>query len=140
MAGEVTLRPAGADDQQTIRRMVHASRLDPFFLRWQHFMVAELGGEIVGIGQIRPYHNCPELGSLVVREAYRGRGIGGMIVRALLARADGPVYLECAERTRDYYVPFGFVEIPWQEAPFPLRLKSGLATLLGGRIVVMRYE
>jgi len=140
MTDEVTLRPARAEDQPAIRRMVHASHLDPFFLRWQHFIVAEQGGDLVGIGQIRPYARCPELGSLVVCESQRGRGIGGRIVRALLAQADGPVYLECAERMRGYYARVGFEEIPWQEAPFPLRFKARLARLMGGRIAVMRWE
>jgi N-acetylglutamate synthase-like GNAT family acetyltransferase len=118
--------------------MVHASHLDPFSLRWQHFVVAEQDGEVVGIGQIRPYPRCPELGSLVVGESHRGRGIGGRIARVLLAHADGPVYLECARRMRGYYVRLGFVEIPWREAPFPLRCKAGLVTLMGGQIAVMR--
>jgi amino-acid N-acetyltransferase len=146
--GEARLRRATADDQETIKRMVYAAGLDRSSLHWSHFIVAELPGDgIVGIGQIRPYRNCPELGSLVVLKRYRNQGIASQIVRALLASRPAPIYLECADYNLPYYLRFGFYEIPWYRAPFPLSLKSGLGALasklglLGGHTVAaMRWD
>ena len=140
----VTLRRATPSDQPVIRRLVHQARLDPTGLNWPAFIIAEHNGAIVGVGQVRPYPNCRELGSLVVREDLRGRGIGGQIIRALLAEERGTVYLECRDRLVPYYARFGFVEIPWRSAPMPLRFKAGLGNLLGRlfgiRIAVMKWE
>ncbi len=141
----VRVRRAAAEDQATIRRLVRAERLDPTALHWSHFVVAEVDGAgVVGIGQIRPHPNCPELGSLVVLKPYRGRGIGGRIVRELLASTPPPVWLESAAHNAPYYARFGFVEVPWQQAPLPLRLKAGLGHFLGRlvgiRLVVMRWD
>ncbi len=127
----VTVRPATATDQPIIRAMVRAAHLDPTALRWPQFVVAERAGEVVGIGQVRPYRAGRELGSLVVRDDLRGQGIGGLIVRALLAREAGDVWLECRSDLTPYYERFGFGEVPWQRAPMPLRLKAGMGSLLG---------
>jgi N-acetylglutamate synthase-like GNAT family acetyltransferase len=140
----ITLRRATADDQAAIRRMVRESGLDPTALRWPHFVVAEYEGEVVGIGQIRPYRRGRELGSLVVREDLRGRGIGGRIVERLLENEAGSVYLECAARMTPYYTRFGFREVNRRDVPGPLRIKSTVgnvfARLIGTRLAVMKRE
>ncbi len=141
----VTLRPAVPADQRTIRRLVRGAGLDPTALHWSHFIVAERDGVgIVGIGQIRPYRRCPELGSLVVLKAYRGQGLGGAILRALLASRPPPIYLECEGSKVPYYTRFGFREIPWRQAPLPLKLKAGLGNLIarraGWRVAVMVWD
>lgn len=136
-----TTRRATPGDQPAIRRMVRGAHLDPTGLHWSHFVVAERDGEIVGVGQIRPFRRGPELGSLVVRDDLRGQGIGGLLIRALLDGQSGVVYLECGRQMVPYYERFGFEEIRWQDAPMPLRLKAGLGNLVfGGRIAMMRVE
>lgn len=139
---DIHIRPATESDQTIIRQMVGAEHLDPTSLKWQNFLVAVLEGQVVGIGQIRPYPNCPELGSLVVHRDFQGQGIGGMLIEALLARESSVVYLECRRPLESYYRQFGFEEIPWWRAPMPLKLKSGLGNILGRlfgvRIAVMR--
>lgn len=138
---DVTIRPATAADQPTIRAMVRQEMLDPTGLHWSHFWVAEARGQIVGIGQIRP--KGVELGSLIVKKEMRGRGIAGRLIRALLATREGPVYLECQGHMASYYAQFGFEEIRPKDAPFPLNLKSGigktLARLFGMTMAVMRH-
>jgi amino-acid N-acetyltransferase len=147
MRGEGTaiiIRRATADDQPAIRRMVRQEWLDPTNLRWPNFVVAEYEGAVVGIGQVRPYRAGRELGSLVVREDLRGRGIGGRIMERLLEGEVGTVYLECAAHMTPYYKRFGFREIDRQDVPGPLRIKSSLgnafARLMGTRLAVMRRE
>jgi N-acetylglutamate synthase-like GNAT family acetyltransferase len=138
------LRRAVEADQPTINRMVKEEGLDPTALHWSHFLIAEVGNEVAGIGQIRPYPHCRELGSLAVREPYRSQGIGSLLVRALLAEEKGTVYLECPDYNVAYYQRFGFRLIPWWRAPMPLRLKAGAGALLGRlwgvKVRVMQLE
>lgn len=141
---DVHIRPATADDQDMIRQMVKAEDLDPTALHWSHFLIAKNGGEIVGIGQVRPSPNCRELGSLVVKEPYRKQGVGAQIVNALLAQETGDVYLECLDFNERYYTRFGFERISWWRAPMPLKLKAGLGQIWGRfagfRVITMRRE
>lgn len=44
----VTLRKATAQDAPMINQMVRDAQLDPTSLKWQHFLVAEDEGQIVG--------------------------------------------------------------------------------------------
>jgi len=136
---DLNIRPARADDQDMLRAMVKQAGLDPTDLNWPNFLIAENGGTVVGIGQVRP--KTPELGSLIVVPKRRGKGIGGALVEALAATVDGPIYLECRSTLVHYYSRFGFEEILPREAPMPLRLKatigSRLAGLFGMRLAVM---
>jgi len=130
----VTLRRAVEADQALIRQMViREAQLDPSALHWSHFVIAEIGGEAVGLGQIRPYRGCPELGSIYTRPQFEGRGIGGAVIGRLVADwpLPGPIYLECQSHNTTYYQRFGFKEIPWYQAPMPLKLKSGMGAMLG---------
>lgn len=135
----LNIRPARADDQGLIRRMVQEAGLDPTSLDWPNFLIAEEDGAVVGIGQVRP--KTPEVGSLIVVPERRGEGIGGALVEALAETVEGPVYLECRGELASYYARFGFEEIRPREAPMPLRLKatigSRLARLFGMRLAVM---
>jgi len=137
----VYLRPATEADQDIIRAMIFAERLDPTSLNWQNFIVAADGGEIVGIAQIKPHRDCREFGSLVVKPAYRRRGIGRQLVEALLSKETGDVYLLCAVQRAPYYRQFGFEVIDQAQAPPTLRRKLRLVALFrfaGVHVVAMK--
>jgi N-acetylglutamate synthase-like GNAT family acetyltransferase len=141
---DVSIRRATADDQELIRQMVRDENLDPTALNWPNFHIAEHGGQIVGIGQIRPYPRCRELGSLVVKQEYRQQGVGALLVRSLLEQETGDVYLECLHHNETYYARFGFVRLAWWRVPMPLKLKVLLGNLIGRplmgiRVVAMKY-
>jgi GNAT superfamily N-acetyltransferase len=144
---ELRLRPALEADQPLIRQMVvKEAGLDPTSLHWSHFIIAELGAEVAGLGQIRPYRGCPELGSIFTRPQFQGRGIAGAIILRLVANwpAPGPIYLECQGHMATYYQQFGFRKIPWQQAPMPLKLKAGVGAFLSRifnfKMAVMRLD
>lgn len=131
------LRAAEERDQQKIRKLVRGAHLNPLGLEWPHFRVVEDArrGAIAGIGQIRPHgKHTQELASIVVDPAYQKRGIGGLIVRTLLARTTGPLYLFCRAEMAPYYVRFGFVPATAQELPPRLAWRLRIGTALTGLI------
>lgn len=137
------IRKATAQDRATIWRMILREGLDPSAVHWSQFLIAHRDGEVIGVGQIRPYPNCKELGSLVVHRDYQGQGVAIALVHALLQTTpQEPIYLECPSEMTPFYEKFGFIEIPTQDAPQPLRRKSQIggwfAKLFGLRVVVMR--
>jgi N-acetylglutamate synthase-like GNAT family acetyltransferase len=121
------IRKATAEDQVAIRSMVRAAHLNPINVRWPNFLVAEEDGQVIGVGQLRPHGDgSRELASLVILPAYRRRGIGGQLVRALLTDQRGPIYLFCKHTLEGYYARFGFHAIGRRELPAPLARVHGL--------------
>lgn len=137
---DLHIRPATEQDDAIIKQMVSREHLDPTSVKWQHFLVAERDGKIVGIGQVKEYPGCLELGSLVVLPEYRRQGIAGELIRALEAKAGRPLYLTCRDRMQDYYAGFGYRQIPIWKAPPAILWKllfTRLFLLFGVRIVLM---
>jgi amino-acid N-acetyltransferase len=139
----LTIRPAAATDQPTIQRLIRAARLDPTSLKWQNFLVAEWDGELVGIGQVKPYPGCRELGSLVVLKQYRKNGIASKLIEALEALHPRPMYLLCPGHMEGFYNRFGYVTIGWMQAPPFLKLKTFITLpfkFFGIRVLIMRKD
>ncbi len=150
------LRAATAADQRVIRQMVAAAHLNPLRLAWSNFLIVEelrAGSlQVVGIGQLRPHSDgTVELASLVVVPEARGRGIGGSLVKALVARADRPLYLMCDGAKVPYYQRFGFAEVTRRaDMPRSLRGVHALGAILaafvrlfwpgGPRLAIMAYH
>jgi N-acetylglutamate synthase-like GNAT family acetyltransferase len=114
--------------------MARSYHLNQMRLHWENFLIAEVQDEagqtqIAGMGQLRPHrHHVLELASLAVVESMRGQGVGGRLIHALLAQAQGPVYLMCRGTMAPYYTRFGFVELTRPaEMPAPFRHLSRLA-------------
>jgi N-acetylglutamate synthase-like GNAT family acetyltransferase len=112
----VYIRAAEAVDQQEIRTLVRAARLNPMGLDWVDFLVAEdaqpQGRILAGVGQLRPHSDgSRELASLAVAPAYQGQGIGRALVRCLLDRGPRPLYLFCRCELVPYYSQFGFTPV-----------------------------
>jgi N-acetylglutamate synthase-like GNAT family acetyltransferase len=129
------IRPARAEDQATITAMVREAHLNPMDLRWSRFLIAEDKRGIVGVGQIRPHPGAPELASLVVREDRRGTGVGGQLIRALLAQSQGTPVLFCRPQLESYYARFGFRAIGVKEAPPSLRTRYAVGRFITRLIV-----
>jgi N-acetylglutamate synthase-like GNAT family acetyltransferase len=144
----LTIRPATEADQATIRRLVAEARINRMSLNWPNFVVAEDGGGIVGVGQIKAHDDgSRELASIAVIPVRQRQGIGRAIIETLLAREPGAVlYLTCRRELQSYYEPFGFrLLIPSEYPPYFRRivpLVNAAMRLLrfGTQIVVMRRE
>jgi len=114
----LTLRDATAGDDVTVRRIVRAAKINPSGLNWPRFIVAEDGGAIVGVGQVKPHRDgTRELASIAVIPARQGQGIGTAIIDELLRRERGTVYLTCRSRLQGYYERFGFKRLETREYP-----------------------
>ena len=138
-----TLRDATAKDQPTIRQIVRAANINPTGLDWPRFIVAEEGGAIVGVGQVKPHRDgTRDLASIAVLPARQGQGIGTAIMEELMRRENGTLYLTCRSRLQGYYERFGFRRLePGDYPPYFARMLPILNTV--GRffrvqIIVMR--
>lgn len=143
----VVIHPATADDQYAITAIVRAAWLNPLDLDWQRFLVARWGQDIIGVGQVKPHRDrSRELASVAVIPEWQGQGVGGAIVRALLARETGVLHLMCAPRNQAYYERFGFQRIERRDMPPYFRrldrLRAVFTWLSAGRIglAIMRRE
>jgi N-acetylglutamate synthase-like GNAT family acetyltransferase len=141
----VTIRPATQADQETIRRLIKEARINRMSLKWPNFVVAEDGGAIVGIGQVKTHGDgSRELASIAVIPARQSQGIGGAIIKTLLARERGVVHLTCRSQLQGYYERFGFRRLDPAEFPRYFRrmipIINRVARLFGTEILVMRRE
>lgn len=137
----VTIRAARAEDRAEIRRIVMGAHLDPTWLDWQHFNVAETEGEIVGVAQIKPHADCREFASFAVKPAHQSRGVGAQLLETTLAGECGPTFLICRDALASYYARFAFREVPLAAAPRTLQRKLRLARLFrafGVRVICMQ--
>ncbi len=114
-----SLRRAVRQDARTIRRLVLAGKINPTGLNWRRFILAENdAGKVIGCVQRKPHKDGSiELASLAVDETWRGRGIGAMLVEAVVAIHEGDLYLMCRAGLGSYYRQFGFLALPEEQLP-----------------------
>jgi N-acetylglutamate synthase-like GNAT family acetyltransferase len=142
----MNIRHATAADQKSITRIVQAAQINPMDLDWRRFMVAEDGGKIIGVGQIKEHRDgSRELASIAVISERQRQGIGSQIIRTLLGQAAGRLYLMCREDMGSYYTRFGFSRVDVKEMPSYFKrmhrlTNSFLARKIGMEIIVMRRE
>lgn len=84
-----------------------------------HALACDASGEAIGTGRLMP---DGRIGRMAVRSAWRGRGVGGDILAALVAEARrrgmAEVYLHAQRHARDFYARQGFEDEgePFDEA------------------------
>jgi hypothetical protein len=141
-----SVQSAKAEHASNIRRLVHASGINPTGLDWRRFLVAIApDGELIGGGQIKPHADgSTELASIAVKPTRRGRGVARAIIQALLASYSGELYLMCQSSLGPLYAKFGFRTISEPQMPTYFRRVSKLAGVLqnlnraGEHLLVMR--
>ena len=132
----IAIRRATERDQQAIRALVHSERLNPTGLNWPNFLVAVIGGRIIGAVQMRKHSDgSRELASLVVSKEARGYGIASRMIDAMLAEDHEPVWMITAEPYAGAYSRWGFEPIEVADgacegATQPSHGKSGAHRLL----------
>lgn len=147
----LVVRPATEADASAIRTAVKSERLNPTGLDWRRFLVVEQAGTLAACAQMR-FHadGARELGSLLVRPAWRGRGIAARLIAAHLDREAGPVYMITGRAHAPHYAKSGFEPVPLRTAPwsvgrnFVIGSLAGIISMLTGRrrkpMVILRRE
>ena len=114
----VTIRPATQTDQPTIVSFIRQAKINPRNLRWEHFLIAEENGQIEGIRQVKVHaQGTREIASGFVLPEHRHRGISAQLMKEILAREKGTLYLMCAKQWKKYYEQFGFRDAKLAELP-----------------------
>jgi N-acetylglutamate synthase-like GNAT family acetyltransferase len=118
-SSEITIRPAVRGDDRSIRAMVRREHLNPLGVDWRNFFVAvNSGWRIVGIGAVKTHGDgSRELASIATDPDWRDQGVAGAVIRTILEREDGPLYLTCRETMAGFYERFGFEEIGREKMP-----------------------
>ena len=108
---QVSLRP--------VREKVYIQeQAVPIPLEWdgldQHCLhvVAEVDGEVVGVGRVHAEENRARLGRMAVLKSWRGKGVGGAILETLLTTAAElgleEAFLLSQSRAVGFYEKHGF--------------------------------
>lgn len=127
----ISLRPATANDQSKIIALINKVRINPRNLNWERFIIAEDDGAMIGCGQIKPHGDgTKELASIAVEPDYQGKGVGAMIMNALLERETGTLYLMCRRHNATFYQKFGFRELAFEEFPPDMKRMFRFARIL----------
>jgi N-acetylglutamate synthase-like GNAT family acetyltransferase len=143
-----TLRPATAEDDPAIQRLVQIGHINPTGLDWRRFVMAiSPTGEVIGCGQVKPHGDgSRELASIVVDPDWRGLGVARAIIERLLDENSGDLYLMCRSILGPFYEKFGFHSISREEMSRYFRRISRVAGLLrvlqseGDSLLVMRRD
>jgi amino-acid N-acetyltransferase len=88
------------------------------------FVVAESGGELVGVAGLEPCRDNALLRSVAVADAWRSRGVGRALVERVIAEAEsrGVHALYLLTTTAERWFPsFGFRPIARDAAPADIR-------------------
>ncbi len=106
----ITIRPAELSDQQAIQKLIRQAHINPTGLAWERFLVAvDDIGKIIGCGQIKPHSDgSKELASIAVIPEYRQQGIASALIKELLAKSTGELYLMCRSSLGPFYERFDF--------------------------------
>ncbi len=130
-------RRAKADDVEAIRGIIdtYAQRgillprgPDEIAAQVGSFRVAELDGVVCGIAALRSFGaGIGELRSLSVLEIAQRRGLGEVLVRAIVrdAAQAGIEDLYVLTASPGYFARFGFQNLPWSEVPAILDADRG---------------
>jgi amino-acid N-acetyltransferase len=127
-----TLRPATEGDKPAILDLMRRADFNRINLKPACFLVAEEAGRVIAIGQIKRHRDgTPELASLVVAADRRSQGIGSALVRALVARHQGDLYLFCLTQLEGYYERLSFRRVERRNLPSSLARIHWLGNWVG---------
>jgi len=115
---------------------VDGDRVD---LATDQFVVAKSeDARILGCGRLRPYPDFCEIASMAVADDVRANGIGREIVRRLLEKYPGTIYLICEDNVVEFFRLFEFELLPEAAMPDGLSPKWDYFCSTAGSMNLMR--
>jgi amino-acid N-acetyltransferase len=141
----VSLRPATSSDLPAVERLLTASSLPLAGVaeNLKTFVVAESGGELVGVAGLEVCCNNALLRSTAVDPTWRGRGVGRQLVERVIADAEarGIRALYLLTTTAEHYFPsFGFTRTTRDAVPEEVRMTAEFKGACPASAVVMSRE
>lgn len=76
-----------------VQKYISNFELDNRALQLKEFLVLAKNANLFAFGRVRHYQNCDELCSVGVIKEARHIGLGGKLIKALIAEARQPLYL-----------------------------------------------
>lgn len=143
--GEPRLRSAAPADLAAVERLLTASDLPLDGVReaLHDFVVAEVGGEVVGVAGLELCCNEALLRSVAVASEWRSRGLGRALVTRVIsdAEARGIRALYLLTTTAEHYFPgFGFRPVRRDEVPSSVRETAEFSCACPDSAMVMCRE
>lgn len=141
----VSLRPATSDDLPAVERLLTASSLplEGVADNIAAFVVAEGGGELIGVAGLEVCCNNALLRSTAVDPAWRGHGVGRQLVERIIADAESrgirALYLLTTTAER-YFPSFGFTRTTREAVPDDVRATAEFQGACPASAVVMAKE
>ena len=105
----INIVPASSSDMLVIEQLAKEMDLDMADISREQFIAAKRLNEIIGFGRMRTYAECREIATVGVIRQERGKGIGSMVVHALISRAPSEVFVTCV--IPDFFKRFGFQSV-----------------------------
>lgn len=129
----ITIRRGSRSDQASVGELVASERLNPNGIHAENFLLALDGDWLIGAVQLRCHPDgARELGSLVVRQEYRGRGIAGNLIDTLLAPEPRSVFMITGRRGAKRYRRWGFAPAASHDIPKSIRTNRAKGQIFGG--------
>ena len=124
--GDASLRPASTKDLPRVEKLLTESKLPLEGVKesLKDFVVAEAGGDIVGVAGLEVCCDDALLRSVAVRPEWRSKGVGRALVNRAIAEAEsrGLRALYLLTTTAEHYFPsFGFAKVDRAAIPAPVR-------------------
>ena len=137
----LTIRPARQEDQETIVSLIRQAKLNPRNLHWEHFLVADENGKVVGIRQVKVHgQGTREVASGFVLPEYRNQGISARLMKELLAREEGSLYSMVDQKWLPYYDQFGFRQVAVNQLPPDFRKEYRIGRIVTSLISLFRRQ
>ena len=137
----ITIRPARSGDQTTIVSLIRQARINPRNLHWEHFLIAEENGSVVGIRQVNVHEQgTREVASGFVLPEYRRQGISARLMNEILSREKGTLYLMCRDQRAPYYEQFGFRQAAIDQLPSDFHKEYRIGRIITTLMSIFRKD
>jgi N-acetylglutamate synthase-like GNAT family acetyltransferase len=144
-AGAFQVRGAREEDFPAVTRLLERAKLPLAGVRehWDHFLVAESSGQLLGAVGLEIHGRSGLLRSLVVDQNFRSKGVGRALVTSLnpLIRGSGLDGLFLLTTTAvDFFARLGFARITREKLPASLNASEELRGACPASAVAMAIK